>query len=56
MDARRLIARMTICKLRGHKWAQVTYPSSEEGAAGRFRRCLSCGKEHHGNITRTPWG
>ncbi len=58
MDARRLITRMTICKVRGHAWTQVSYPSSsEEDAPGRFLRCLACGKEDFGQsaVTRLPF-
>jgi hypothetical protein len=47
VDARKLVTRMTICKVRGHKWTSVRYPSSEEEAPGRFARCSACGKESH---------
>jgi hypothetical protein len=30
MDARKLIARMTICKVRGHKWALVRFPAARK--------------------------
>jgi hypothetical protein len=58
MDARSLVTRMTICKMRDHAWLHVSYPSSsEEGGSGRFLRCQPCGKEHHEDsaVTRVPF-
>ena len=46
MSGRDIIVRMTVCKVADHKWASVPYPG--EGA-GRFLRCLRCGKESHGD-------
>ena len=44
MDSRKLILRMTVCKLADHFWASVPYGEGTE----RFLRCLRCGKESHG--------
>lgn len=54
MDSRRLLKRMTICKLANHKWATVEYPGSE--GQGHFLRCLRCGKENHGGSSVRPTG
>jgi hypothetical protein len=54
METTRLLKRMTICKVANHKWASVTYPGSE--GAGRFFRCLRCGKERHGGTGPRPTG
>jgi hypothetical protein len=48
MDARLLLKRITVCKLRDHDWASIPYPGPE--ASGRFLRCLRCGKESHGQF------
>ncbi len=55
MDARKLVMRMTVCKVRGHKWTSVQYPNREESGGGRmeFRRCQQCGKERHGDLPQT---
>ena len=47
MDVRMLLKRITVCKLRDHYWASIPYPGPK--AAGRFLRCLRCGKESHGS-------
>jgi hypothetical protein len=53
MNTRRNIKRITVCKLRDHDWASIPYPGTE--AAGRFLRCLRCGKENHSTGgTRVP--
>ena len=40
--------RFTVCKLAGHSWVQVTYPSGTDGETpGRFLRCQRCAKESH---------
>jgi hypothetical protein len=46
---------MTICKVRGHKWRSVRYPTSEEDRPGRmeFRRCQRCAKERHGDLSKS---
>jgi hypothetical protein len=42
------LKRFTICKLAGHGWDTVSYPSGSDGeAAGTFLRCRRCGKENH---------
>jgi hypothetical protein len=42
------LKRFTVCKLAGHEWVKVAYPTSPEGeATGTFLRCRRCGKEDH---------
>jgi hypothetical protein len=42
------LKRFTICKVAGHAWVKVRYPSGSDGeAAGTFLRCHRCGKEDH---------
>ena len=49
------LKRFTLCKMAGHKWVRVRYPSGADGeAAGMFLRCQRCGKENHnaGTVAR----
>jgi hypothetical protein len=57
MDARKLITRMTTCKIRDHAWVQMSYASTEDDRTGRFLRCQRCGKEAHGGsaVTRVAF-
>jgi len=42
------LKRFTVCKVRAHNWAKVTYPRGSDGeSTGYFLRCLRCGKENH---------
>jgi hypothetical protein len=42
------LKRFTVCKLRGHNWSKIPYPTgSDEEAPGTFLRCQRCGKENH---------
>jgi hypothetical protein len=54
MDPSLMVKRMTVCKIANHKWVAVSYPDSE--GAGRFLRCLRCGKEDHKTSGRSPGG
>jgi hypothetical protein len=40
------LKRFTICKVRNHKWAKISYQPHESGTAF-FLRCQRCGKENH---------
>jgi hypothetical protein len=47
--------RFSVCKLAGHKWVKVAYPTSSDGeAGGTFLRCQRCRKENHdaGTVAR----
>jgi hypothetical protein len=54
MDWRRILKRLTVCKVANHKWATIAYPGSE--GAGQFFRCLRCGKENHQGAGPRPTG
>ena len=53
-DSKRVLIRMTVCKLAGHKWATTPYPGSD--GAGYFLRCQRCGKENHKGASVRPTG
>jgi hypothetical protein len=49
------LKRFTVCKLAGHKWVTVAYPTGADGEApGTFLRCQRCDKENHeaGTVAR----
>jgi len=53
------LKRFSICKLAGHKWVKVAYPTSADGeGAGTFLRCQRCSKEDHeaGTVARGAGG
>ena len=42
------LKRFTACKVMGHDWATVSYPTGSDGEApGHFLRCQRCDKENH---------
>jgi hypothetical protein len=42
------LKRFSVCKLAGHDWAKIPYPTSTDGEpTGTFLRCQRCGKENH---------
>ncbi len=53
------LKRFTTCKLFDHRWTKISYPVGPDGErAGKFLRCLRCGKEDHdvGSIAKGPNG
>jgi hypothetical protein len=53
------LKRFTICKLAGHKWLRIAYPTGSDGEAGGFfLRCARCDKEDHeaGTVPRGAGG
>ena len=49
------LKRFTVCKLAGHTYVKVAYPTGSDGEApGTFLRCKRCGKENHeaGTVAR----
>lgn len=49
------LKRFTVCKLAGHDWLTIAYPTGSDGeSGGRFLRCQRCGKENHeaGTVAR----
>ena len=49
------LKRFTVCKVRSHKWARITYPPGDDGETpGTFLRCQRCGKEDHDAGTIPP--
>jgi hypothetical protein len=46
-------------RLFDHRWTKISYPVGPDGErAGKFLRCLRCGKEDHdaGTVPRGPNG
>ncbi len=53
------LKRFTVCKLAGHAYHRVPYPTGRDGeAGGTFLRCTRCGKENHdaGTVSRGAGG
>ena len=53
MDAKRMLQRITICKIANHKWSLIAYPGGDPETS-YFQRCLRCGKEYHGGTGLRP--
>ena len=50
------IKRWTLCLIRGHRWARISYPGSEGAPDAFFLRCMSCGYENHKGASVRPTG
>ena len=48
------IKRWTVCLVRGHRWAKISYPGSE--GSGYFARCRFCDYENHNLYSVRPTG